>query len=169
MSKRNNEEKIRLAITNWDGVVPIAISKGHDKMSRKVLTRSVLTSHDLGTMHRAYVESVLGTIVDLLRSGFEYRMLDEDGNAALRLFPCVEKDMKTVFIAAQTMGEFRKELNDKEVAPFVKGCLASKSEAREMLDAANKTRSRRITSVTPDIIVTCDGCGKEIRVGKKLG
>lgn len=169
MSKRNNEEKIRLAITNWDGVVPIAISKGHDKMSRKVLTRGVLTSHDLGTLHRAYVESVLGTIVDLLRSGFEYRMLDEDGNEALRLFPCVEKDMKTVFVAAQTMGEFRKELNDKEVAPFVKGCLASQSEAREMLDAANKTRKGGYVAVTPDMMATCPRCSFEFRVGKKLG
>lgn len=167
MKKMSSEKEIRLGVENWDRDAPIRLNKGHNHSNRKIVTRGIMTSRDMGKAHQLDAENVLEEIQHILRSGYEYRLLDEDGNEALRLYPCVEKDMKTVFVAAQTMGDFRHSLGDKRVVPFVKGRLASKSEVRKMLDASDKTRNRGYSAVTPDMTVICDGCGKVIRVGKK--
>lgn len=169
MKKRNNEKEIRLGVENWDRDAPISLNKGHDHSNRKIVTRGIVTSRDMGKAHQLDAENVLEEIQCLLREGYEYRLLDEDGNEALRLYPCVEKDMKTVFVAAQTMGDFRHSLSDKRVVPFVKGRLASKKEVKETLEASDRTRNRGIVAVTPDMMATCPACGKRFRVGKQLG
>lgn len=163
--KTNSETATRLMVTNWDEDTPVHINAGHGKGNRKVITRGVITSRDLGSVHRGYAESLLFDITELLRRGHEYRFVDEDGNEALRLFPCVNTDLKTVFVAAQTMGEFRNSLSDKKIRPFVAGEEVCIKTARKVVKKALK----RIPSVTPDEMVECPECGTRFRVGKKLG
>lgn len=163
--KRNNTEVVQIGVTNWDTEAGVMLNNGHDtSYSRKVVTRGVLTSRNFGAVHRGYVQSILCDIISALRKGYEYRFVDEEGNDCLRLFPCVKADLKTVFVAAQTMGEFRKSLADKKIRPFIKGKEAGMKKALEVVRIASKR-----VCVTPDIIVTCPGCGKDIRVGKQLG
>lgn len=169
MKKMNSEKEIRLGVENWDREAPVRLNKGHHQNNRKIVTRGIVTSRDFGQVHQFYAEALLMAITEILRSGYEYRLFDKDGNEAVRLYPCVEKDMKTVFVAAQTMGDFRHALSDKRVVPFVKGRLASKKEVQETLEASDRTRSRGIVAVTPDMMATCPACGFEFRVGKKLG
>lgn len=162
--KRNNTEVVQIGVTNWDTEAGVMLNNGHDSVSRKVVTRGILTSQNFGAVHRGYVQSILGDIIDALRKGYEYRFVDEEGNDCLRLFPCVKTDLKTVFVAAQTMGEFRKSLADKKIRPFVKGKEVNMKKALEVVRKATKC-----LCVTPDTMVNCPGCGLNFRVGKQLG
>ena len=90
----------RIECTNWDDEVAVATwTKGRTrKPARKVITRGV-----------AKVELTRGQtsrITKMLGSGMEVR-LDFGGDGAIRLYPCAAADFRTMFVAADTMGEFR--------------------------------------------------------------
>lgn len=170
----NKPEEIRLKVTNWDEAVPTMVCREHGaNASRKVLTRGVIRSCEMnaGAFEEECAAVALRLVAEALRSGYEYRMCDDEGEDAVRFIPMVAKDMKTVYICAETMGAFRAELKDKIVTPFYRGEPVSSRRASDLL--ANKMaldrkyHSERKT-VTPDTVVECPECGCEIRVGKQL-
>lgn len=169
----NHEAEIRLQVTNWDKEVPVMTNKRSDRpSSRKVLTKGVITFGTASANAATEDAAVLSRILAVVRAGYEYRMVDENGEEALRFIPVVEKDMKTVTLVAQTMGSFRGSLNDKEVKPFYQGEEVPRTKAAKMVIEAQKDdaayRSSRV-NVSPDMVVTCPECGTEFRVGKQLG
>lgn len=167
----NHESEIRLKVTNWDTEVPVmTIKRSSQPSNRKVITKGVINSWN-NPMVANDDAAVLTRILDYVRAGYEYRMIDENGEEALRFIPVVEKDMKTVSLVAQTMGSFRKALNDKEVKPFYRGEEVTRTKAAKLIeDEAEKGREyqRNRVNVSPDTLVTCPKCGTEFRVGKKL-
>ena len=155
MSKRKDD--IRLECVNWDAEQPATLkSKGRSHaVSRKVLTKA---KHPI-----ALISNEIDRAKELLRQGYEVRLASTDGVDAVRLYPCVETDMTTMFVAAATMGPFRGILADKRVRFSHRGHEISRSEARRMNEAKVAE-----PHVTPDTTVECPKCGHRFRVGKKL-
>ena len=146
----------RLECVNWDRENLVALNrkgKNHT-ISRKVLTKDV---EDLEA------GELIAEAIRLLKCGYEVRILDDDGNPAIRLYPCVERDMKSMFVASQTMEDFRHSLRGKKIAFTHNGDDLSEEDA---VDLAEKSKQRG-DEVTPDKMVTCPKCGKHFRVGKK--
>ena len=147
-------------VGKWEATVSL-ISKGRNRadMCRKVRTN--------GTK-RIDAADIIADAMNQLRGGFEVRLLDAEGNEAIRLYPCLDADYTEMFAAAQTMGEFRHGLKDIGFTMERAGSCANREEAT----AARARRSRAIKArrlnVTPDTIVVCPKCGTEIRVGKTL-
>lgn len=172
-TKRNNREgEIRLKFTKWHGEIPLMTQKKANRPSnRKVITKGVVSGFDFNEIAKAEDAAVLTRILDFVRAGYEYRMVDENGEEALRFIPIVEKDMKTVTLVAQTMGLFRKALDYKEVKPFYRGKEISRAKASKLVTEAQKEDAeyKQRVNVTPDTTVECPFCGTTFRVGKKLG
>lgn len=168
----NHESEIRLKVTNWDKEVPVmTVARSCRPSNRKVVTKGVIIGAETSRIAEDEDAAVLTRILDVVRAGYEYRMIDENGEEALRFIPVVEKDMKTVSLVAQTMGSFRKALNDKEVKPFYRGEEVTRTKAAKIIeDEAEKGREyqRNRVNVSPDTLVTCPKCGTEFRVGKQL-
>lgn len=169
---RNEESEIRLKVTNWDTEVTVMTNKRSSRPSnRKVLTKGIISGEDLNALTAAEDAAVLTRVLDFVRAGYEYRMVDENGEEALRFIPIVERDMKTVTLVAQTMGSFRGSLNDKEVKPFYRGEEVTRKKAKDMGDKElehQREWSKTRLNVSPDTLVTCPKCGTEFRVGKEL-
>ena len=155
MKKRKDD--LRLECVNWDAEQPVTLkSKGRNHaVSRKVLTKA---KHPI-----SLISNEIDRAAELLRQGYEVRLATTDGVDAVRLYPCVETDMMTMFVAAATMGPFRGTLADKRVRFTHRGHEVTRSEARRMNEA--KVAESR---VTPDTVVECPKCGHRFRVGKKL-
>ena len=155
MKKRNDD--LRLECVNWDEEQPAKLkSKGRNHaVSRKVLTKA---KHPI-----SLISNEIDRAAELLRQGYEVRLASTDGRDAVRLYPCVETDMKTMFVAAATMEPFRGTLADKRVRFTHRGHEVTRSEARR-LNAAKVAEAR----VTPDTTVECPKCGHRFRVGRKL-
>lgn len=170
----NKPEEIRLKVTNWDEAVPTMISRDHGaSASRKVVTRGIIRSNEncAGNWEEDSAAALLSIITEILRQGWEYRLTDEDGEDAVRFIPMVAKDMKTVYICAETMGKFREELSDKIVTPFYRGKEVSNRRASNVLMetmALDRKYHTERRSVTPDLVIACPECGAEVRVGKQL-
>ena len=156
MNKRINQEK-RIRCTNWDdeNVVSLASNGKNHSIVRKVITKDV-KSLDAGDL--------IYDAIRLLKQGYEVRLNDNGGDAALRLYPCVDKEMKSMYISAQTMGDFRHSLKGKKIA-FTRGGEDISTE--EAFDFAKKCKKRG-DEVTPDKMATCPKCGKHFRVGKRV-
>ena len=155
MKKRNDD--IRLECVNWDEEQPATIKckgQGH-AVSRKVLTKA---AHPI-----SLVSNEIDRAAELLRQGYEVRLASTDGIDAVRLYPCVGTDMKTMFVAAATMEPFRGVLADKRVRFTHRGHEVTRGEARR-LNAAKVAEAH----VTPDTTVECPRCGNRFRVGKRL-
>ena len=160
----------RVVCMDWDEDVPVATwnSGRGRKPARKVITR--------GRARVGLTRQQSAEIVKKLASGMEVR-LSIGGEDAVRLYPCADTDFKTMFVASEAMGGFRREpylgrhlafmtrhgarrIGDDEIAERVARaecgaeCGADENEERE--------------HVTPDTVVTCPKCGYEFRVGKKL-
>ena len=153
MSKKN-EKRFTGA---WDDA-EVHIKRNSKKLS--TMTRKVVTK---GIKH-INNDKLINRITKLLRSGYEVRISD-----AIRIYPCMEKDLKTMFAASQTIGEFRSCLGDikaktiwrgKEVDPDEKA-----GEAKARNNEYKRERAEKI-EVTPDTMVTCPECGAEFRVGR---
>ena len=95
----NKDNRTRIECTDWDEEVPVATwTKGCGrKPARKVLTKGVAKVE----LTKAQTER----IAKMLGSGMEVR-LAIGGEDAIRLYPCAATDFKTMFVAAETMGEF---------------------------------------------------------------
>ncbi len=157
------DTRTRIECTDWDDEVPVATwARGRTrKPARKVLTR--------GTAQIALTQGQVSRIMEMLGSGMEVR-LAIGGEDALRLFPCASPDFKTMFVAAEAMGEFRH-------APYRGRRLAFTSrrgerdipedEVRERVERVEQARAERV-HVTPETVVECPKCGFEFKVGKSL-
>lgn len=165
MEQFNNDDEIRLHVTDWETELPARLNKGHAKISRKVVTKGVIDMRHTGLA--GWVHGIMTYIDIQLRKGYEVRIPDFRGKEAIRLYPCVKNDMKTVFVAAQTMGPFREILSKKRVRAFVKGKEATKESAQLIAKEARRNDKRK-PSVTPDLMVSCPNCGTSFRIGKQL-
>ena len=159
----NMNTDTRIECTNWDDEVAVATwATGRArKPARKVLTRGV-----------AKVELTKGQmsrITKMLGSGMEVR-LDFGGDGAIRLYPCAATDFKTMFVAADTMGEFRHAVYRGRTLAFTSrhGKRAvSREEVEERVGRVEQARQERV-HVTPETVVECPKCGFEFKVGKSL-
>ena len=153
----------RIECTNWDEDVPVSTwAKGRTrKPARKVLTKGI-----------AKVELTRGQmsrITKMLGSGMEVR-LDFGGDGAIRLYPCAAADFKTMFVAADTMGEFRHAVYSGKNLAFTSRHgrrSVSREEVEGRVERVEQARAERV-HVTPETVATCPKCGFEFKVGKSL-
>ena len=153
----------RIECTNWDEEIPVATwSKGRArKPARKVLTKGIAEVELTGDQ--------TSRITRLLGSGMEVRLpMGDDG--AVRLYPCADSDFRTMYVAAATMGRFRRAVYRGRKLSFTsrRGRRAvSREEVEERVGRVEQARQER-AHVTPDVVVKCPSCGTEFRVGKAL-
>ena len=145
----------RLSGTNWDPVVNVKF-QGVTKaaLSRKVVTTGIETVE---------CEELLKTIAAWLRSGKEVRLGD-----AIRIYPCMDVGLKSMFPAAQTIGDFRNLLRDKKTQAIHCGKSVKKDVIVKKAKERNEEYKSNRIEVTPDTMVVCPVCGSEIRVGKAV-
>ena len=165
--KRNySNEEPRYEGTDWDPVATVK-QKGPScrTVSRKVKTKGV----------RYFDGSpLMGDVITRLRQGYEVRICTarDMESAAIRLFPCLDADCRTMHVTAQAMGEFRTEtLADKHAVVRIGGAAAKRAEVERYIDRAEIRYAKRRASmvcVTPDTTVTCPSCGSTFRVGRQL-
>ena len=159
--KAKQEEIIRAKVTNWDAV-PVTFKKNsddHKSVRRKVITRGVT---------KIYVN--MTAIHDAIRQGYEVRLVGNGFGDAIRLFPCLSHDYDRLFVAAQTMGDFRECIADKNVQFFRGGKRTTANEYVELKAEQTKIyEQEKAEQVTPDTLITCPRCGNRFRVGRKIG
>lgn len=153
----------RIECTNWDEDVPVSTwAKGRTrKPARKVLTK--------GVAKVKLTSGQMSNITKMLGSGMEVR-LDFGGDAAIRLYPCAAPDFKTMFVAADTMGEFRHAVYRGKNLAFTsrRGRRSvSREEVEERVGRVEAARRER-SHVSPEVVVECPKCGFEFKVGKSL-
>lgn len=162
----NNENNNEARVTaDWEPQASVQKKDArHPYLKRKLLTTGI---------ERFRLPMTLEQIRQALRQGKEVRFYDGGENDAIRIFPLLSRDCKTIYPVAETMGDFRdclsdlkphvmhnrKELNDME--------LRREVNAQRAKYEAGKEATR--LSVTPDTMVTCPNCGTEFRVGRQLG
>ena len=154
----------RIECTNWDEEVTVATwAKGRArKPARKVLTR--------GVAKVKLTRGQMSHITKMLGSGMEVR-LDFGGEDAIRLYPCAATDFKTMFVAADTMGEFRHAVYRGRRLAFTSrrgGRNVSREEVEARVERVESARQERL-HVSPETVVECPKCGFEFKVGKSLG
>lgn len=154
----------RIECTNWDEAVAVATwAKGRvQKPARKVLTR--------GVAKVKLTKGQMSGITKMLGSGMEVRM-GFGGEDAIRLYPCAATDFKTMFVAADTMGEFRHAVYRGRRLAFTSrrgGRNVSREEVEARVGRVERARQERV-HVTPETVVACPACGFEFKVGKSLG
>ena len=164
-TQRNTEMSTgtRIKCTNWDEAVPVSTwNRGRTrKPARKVLTN--------GVDEIELTKSQTSRITKMLGSGMEVR-LDFGGEGAIRLYPCAAADFKTMFVAAETMGEFRHAVYRGKKLAFTsrRGVRAvGEDEMRERVGRVESARQER-SHVSPEVVVECPKCGFEFKVGKSL-
>ena len=155
--KASDNNDIRYAGVNWDTEQPTTINRKGDHVSRKVLTRKVVCIN---------AARIFDAIIDQLRQGNEVRLCNGDSNA-VRFYPCLKQDMKTMFVASATMGDFRESLVDKKAKLFRLGEERTAKDMREFQQAVSEEINAH-KHVTPSTMVRCPNCGEEFRIGKQL-
>lgn len=157
----NDHNETRMT-AEWEPEVKIKRKGGHNAApERKLITKGVA---------KLWRPNLLGDVLNNLRHGYEVRLVDGNGNGAIRIFPILSTDMKTVYPHAQTMGDFRRSLEDLKPKLYHRGELLDdvrvRMEKNIQMDKYNKCKEQRRLSVTPDTMVTCPNCGTEFRVGR---
>ena len=104
-------------------------------------------------------------IIDYLKSGYEVRLF----NGSVRLYHCVDKEFRTMYIAAATLADSRVRgcVNDVEF-DFVR--RDGKHDVQDVIDLELDHRQAKdeMVHVSPDTVVECPKCGFQFRVGKTL-
>ena len=104
-------------------------------------------------------------IIDYLKSGYEVRLF----NGSVRLYHCVDKEFRTMYIAAATLADSRVRgcVNDVEF-DFVR--KDGKHDVQDVIDLELDHRQAKdeMVHVSPDTVVECPKCGFQFRVGKTL-
>ena len=104
-------------------------------------------------------------IIDYLKSGYEVRLF----NGSVRLYHCVDKEFRTMYIAAATLADSRVRgcVNDVEF-DFVR--RDGRHDVQDVIDLELDHRQERdeTVHVSPDTVVECPKCGFQFRVGKTL-
>ena len=160
----NTDSRTRIECTDWDEDVPVATwAKGRRRMpARKVITKGVAKVE----LTKAQTER----IAKMLGSGMEVR-LAVGGEDAVRLYPCAATDFKTMFVAAETMGEFRHAAYRGRHLSFTSRRGARRVSRDDVAARAERVRDarRERAQVTPDTMVECPSCGYTFRVGVRQG
>ena len=167
MNKNNETQgkagEPRFVCTDWDEEVPVATwSKGRRrKPARKVITN--------GKVRVALTRLQAERIVKMLGCGNEVR-LTVGGEDAIRLFPCADTDFRTMFVASETMGDFRRAVYRGRRLAFMSRHGRRRIGREEIEARVERTKSGAAERehVSPDTVVACPRCGYEIRVGKSL-
>lgn len=156
-SANANDSECR-AYGEWEPKIQIKReSAQHGGFSRKVVTEG-----------DAYVTVPLETITKLLRQGKQVILSGRGSNDAIRLFPCLTTDLTEMFVAAQTVGDFRHSIGDIKFSVRHRGLRASSSDcARLVADAAERheAKKRQQLVVCPSRHVTCPVCGADLELG----
>jgi len=146
----------KVVVGNWIANVQTKVDSTNAGVRRKVLTKGI-SVFDL--------RDVMPDIVEVLRQGNEVRFSD-GGEEVLRLYPCLDKDLTRMFVAAQTMGEFRQSIADITFN-IVRRDGKDNDDMREVRrQMVQERESHARSEVTPDPLVTCPKCGCEFRVGR---
>lgn len=156
MSKsiKNNEARI---VGDWEPRVNVSLhGRRTGTLSRKVVTRN-----------RRYLVGDLSCITYLLRRGYEVILTDRDNtDNGIRLYPCTNKDLSAMFVAAQTVGDFRHAISDIKFTVRRGGIAASPVECRRMVaETAERATLARRESACPTRVVACPKCGYEFEIG----
>ena len=153
-TSKSNEARV---IGEWEPEVKVKKQGVKNGIRRKVLTRGDI---------KLFVD--IARIKRLLRQGFEVVLTEVGGDSkdGIRLYPCMDSDIKKMFVAAQAVGSFRESLADicfrvehrgKSISKV--GCESLIHEVRER--AENIARE----SACPRRVVTCPSCGTEFEIG----
>lgn len=158
-SVKDNRKRIELC--NWQEEVPVAVQSKGDHFSAKAKARGIRTEVDIARkmgIDPASVEAFLDQVLKCVREGYDVQVC-----GAIHIYGCV-KSLKTPFVAAKTMGAFRRGVADKAVRPTLAGKPVTAKEIAEL----NAKRKEECAHVSPDTIVECPNCGTTFRVGKVL-
>ena len=155
------DKRTRLECENWDNDVPVAIKA---KERRRMPARKVLTT---GIGRVALTKRQMGGITQMLRSGKEVRLSD-GADAILRLYPCAETDFRTMFVAAQAVGSFRRAAYEGRKLRFTSAKGSRELSGEDVALRVAKVVAERREGVTPEVLVSCPKCGFEFKVGKSL-
>ena len=161
MSTTKDKGEPRLELCNWSEEVPVTIQSKGNHFSAKTKARGIKTEADIAGkigIDPTLVSSILDAALGFIRSGYDVELCK-----AIHIYGCV-KCLKTPFVAAKTMGAFRKGVADKTVRPMLAGENLSPEKVLEM----NKARKNERVHITPDTVITCNVCGNEMRVCKCL-
>ena len=104
-------------------------------------------------------------IVDLLRGGYEVRLF----GGSVRLYHCVDKEFRTMYVAASTLADSRVRSCVHDIAfDFVR--RDGRHDVQDVIDMEldRRTAVDEMPHITPDTTVECPKCGHRFRVGKKL-
>lgn len=158
MSKPINQTEPRI-YGNWEPTVDV---KSHGP-SKSTLRRKVVARK------RAFCKVNLDNIVAKLRQGYEV-ILTDDTNAneptGIRLYHCMDKGLTHMFVAAQTVGAFRKSISDIKFTVRRNGLKATKEECERMvLEAVERHETVKREAACPTRIVTCPKCGYDFEIG----
>jgi len=159
---RNPSRERLEPIAYWEAEVKVEKQgKKNAALRRKVQTRGVI---------KFKASSVLNSMMDALLAGYEVRLVDDYGDDAIRLFPCLDANYEKMFVAAQTMGIFRRII---EQIPFRMEHCGEEVNPQEYLEDKiarqwEIEKKREKLAVTPDTMVSCPKCGTTFRVGRKL-
>ena len=160
-------EEARFRCTNWDTEskgfrVNVKGGGSRRKPARKVITKGVWP---------VILGRTIENAIEMLRKGYEVRFVDSEGNDAIRLFPMMGTDLKTMTVGAATMGAFRDATLADKKAVFHRfgGEVARETVERYMAEKAGERAGGRadVESVTPDMMVNCPKCGYSFRVGRR--
>jgi len=157
--KSTKRNEVRLA-GEWQAEVKISKLDIHSGVSRKVLTNGIV---------KIVQPELLNKLQEYLRAGKEVRLVDGNGDDAIRFFPCADKFCEKIEVVATTMGEFRNSLSDIPMRRVMHRKECSAEEVSEAISEHYEKRNKSARqNVTPDTVVTCPSCGTEFRVGKQL-
>ena len=158
---KDKGEPSRLELCNWSEEVPVTVQSKGNHYSAKTRARGIKTEADIAGkigIDPATVSNILNAALGFIRDGYDVELCQ-----AIHIYGCV-KCLKTPFIAAKTMGAFRKGVADKAVRPTLAGRPISPEEVQEL----NKKRKSERVHITPETVITCNVCGNEMRVCKCL-
>ena len=159
MSKtiKNNEPRF---VGDWEPTVEIK-SRGPSSstMRRKVVTKS-----------KVFVKVDLDWVISGLRHGHEVVLVADpkmpDTTGGIRLYPCMEKDLKHMFVAAQTVGDFRHSISDIKANVRYRGKEMANTDCEQLVaEAAKRFEVAKRESACPTRVVTCPKCGYEFEIG----
>ncbi len=147
MNNQNNDDT-RYVGTNWDDIKVAATVKESGGIARKVITKGIC---------QLEAGEIIAKTFSKLRQGYEVRFVDELGDEAIRIYPCVSKGGETMEVCLRAMNGFKGALKDKKVKRI--------DTKKKVVD--DEPDEEESVGVTPDTIATCPSCGHHFRVGKK--
>ena len=162
-SKSPNTGAGEIVTANWEAEATVT-RHGRRGAKKFVRTKDVVRI-DNPLMERS--------VIDALRRGGDVRLF----GGSVRLYPILDEELGLVVCAQVLLGTAIRDCL-KDIQPkFVKGKdreEQSREEVVKLCEEANAKRreseswARTLSHVTPDMVIVCDRCGHEMRVGKKL-